>query len=121
MQRPEQQIQRAVAQHMRRRGAPGVLFWHTPNGAHVPGRRGRVQGGIQKSMGVLAGVSDIVALHNGKFFALELKAPGGRPTELQLEFLSAVRRNGGFTCVADGLDEALQTLEVWGLLRGVAA
>lgn len=121
MQRPEQKIHKAIAAHLRQRGAPGILWWHTPNGAHVPGRRGRVQGGIQKAMGVRAGVSDIVALHKGRFFALELKVPGGQPTELQLEFISAVRANGGFACVAEGLDQAISALEMWGLVRGVVA
>jgi hypothetical protein len=121
MNRPEQQIQKAVALHLRQRGAPGLLWFHVPNGAHVHGRRGRVQGGIQKSMGVLAGVSDIIALHQGKLYALELKAPGGRPTELQLEFIDAVKANGGYGVVADSLNEALLVLEGWGLLRGAMA
>lgn len=124
MQRVEQQIHKAVAAHLRQRGAPGVLWWHTANGAHY-GKRNRkgaaIQGAIMKGLGVRAGVSDIVALHNGKFFALELKAPGGRPTEPQLAFISDVQRNGGFTCVADSLDGALKTLETWGLVRGVSA
>lgn len=119
LQRPEQQIHRAVAEHLRLRGVPGLLWWHTPNGSHVPGKRGRVQGGIQKAMGVRAGVSDIIALHQGKFFALELKAPGGKPTQLQLSFLEAVRSNGGFVDIAEGLEEALNILQRWRLLRGV--
>ena len=121
MNRPEQQIHKAVAAHLRQRGVPGLLWWHTPNGAHVPGRRGRVQGGIQKAMGVRAGVSDILALHGGKLYALELKAPDGRPTEEQLRFIDQVRENGGYTCVAEGLDAALRVLETWGLVRGQAA
>ncbi len=121
MKRPEQLIHKAVADHLRQRGAPGMLFWHTPNGARMPGRRGHVQGAIAKGLGVRAGVSDILALHNGKFFAMELKAPGGRPTEEQLRFIDEVRANGGYTCVAEGLDSALRTLEAWGLVRGQAA
>jgi hypothetical protein len=121
MQRPEQDLQKTVVQHMRQRGVPGVVFWHTPNGARMRGRRGHVQGAIAKGMGVRAGVSDIVAFHDSKFFALELKAPGGRPTEEQLRFIDDVRANGGFTCVAEGLDEALRALEMWGLVRGVVA
>lgn len=124
MLRPEQEIHKAVAAHLRQRGAPGVLWWHSPNGAHY-GKRNRkgaaIQGAIMKGLGVRAGVSDIVALHKGMFYALELKAPGGRPTEAQLEFISDVRANGGFTCVAEGLNEALGALEMWGLVRGVAA
>lgn len=121
MKRPEQIIHKAVADHLRQRGAPGVVFWHTPNGARMSGRRGRVQGGIAKGMGVRAGVSDILAFHKGQFFALELKAPGGRPTVDQIKFIDEVRENGGAVCIAEGLTEALRTLETWGLLRGVAA
>jgi hypothetical protein len=125
VQRPEQDIHKAVAAHLRQRAAPGLVWWHTPNGAMLGGKRSRkgiaIQGSIMKGLGVRAGVSDILALHAGKFFALELKAPGGRPTEDQLAFHSDVQASGGFTCVAEGLDEALRALETWGLLRGVSA
>lgn len=121
MNRPEQDMHKAVAAHLRARGAIGLVWWHTPNGARVPGRRGHIQGAIAKGMGVRAGVSDIIALHRGKFYALELKAPGGRPTDDQLTFLHEVREQGGFGSIAEGLDDALHTLEFWGLLRGVSA
>lgn len=110
-----------MAQHLRQRGVPGLLWWHTPNGARLRGRRGHVQGAIAKGLGVRAGVSDICALLGGKFFALELKAPGGRPTEEQLKFIDAVREQGGSVCVAEGLTEALRAIETWGLVRGVSA
>lgn len=121
VQRPEQELHKSVAQHLRQRGAPGVLWWHTNNNVWTPGRRGRIQGGIAKGMGVKSGVSDIVALHRGAFYALELKAEGGRPTEDQLAFIDGVRANGGHGCVVEGLDAALRTLESWGLLRGTTA
>jgi hypothetical protein len=120
MQRPEQAIHKAVAAHLRQRGAPGVVWWHTANNVGIRGRRGHIQGAIAKGMGVRAGVSDILALHKGKFYALELKAPGGRPTEDQLAFIADVKANGGFTCVAEGLSEAIRAIEFWGLVRGVS-
>ena len=123
--RPEQVIHRAAIQHLRQRAVPGVVFWHTPNGAALGGKRNRkgisIQGSIMKGLDVRPGVSDIVALHAGRFFALELKAPGGRPTEAQCEFLADVARAGGFTAVAEGIDAALRALEGWGLLRGQAS
>lgn len=125
IERPEQAIHKAVVSHLRQRSMPGVVFWHTPNGAMLGGKRNRkgvsIQGAIMKGLGVRAGVSDIVAVHDGKFFALELKAPGGRPTEAQLQFLADVDKAGGFTGIAEGIDEAMRALEGWGLLRGVAA
>lgn len=121
MQRPEQKIHQAVAAHLRQRGRPGVVWWHANNNIGGHGRRAAIQGAIAKSMGVRAGVSDLVMLHDGKFFALELKAPGGRPSAAQLEFIADVEAAGGFTCIAEGLNEALKAIEAWGLVRGVAA
>src|SRR5262249_55327229 len=72
-------------------------------------------------MGVRAGVSDFVLLHRGHAYALELKAPKGRPTIEQMEFVSDFNSAGGHACIAEGLDRALRVLETWGLLRGQAA
>jgi hypothetical protein len=114
--RPEDQIQKAVFAHIRARGAPGLVAWHTPNG----GKRKPIEAAIFKGLGVRAGVSDIIAVHDGKIFALELKAEGGRPSESQLEFLADIGRAGAFTAICEGLDPALRALETWGLLRGVS-
>lgn len=114
---PEQQIQRAVVQHLRSRGARGLVYTHVPNG----GYRRPVEAAIFKSIGVRAGVSDLLLWHRGKSFALELKAPGGRASESQLEFIADMERAGAFTCICEGLDPALRTLEAWGLLQGRAA
>lgn len=115
IRRPEDQIQRAVFQHIRARGVPGLVAWHTPNG----GKRKPIEAAIFKSMGVRAGVADIIAVHQGRIFALELKAENGRPSESQLEFLSDIERAGAFTAMPRGLDAAIATLEAWGLLKGI--
>lgn len=115
--RPEDQIQRTVVQHLRQRGVPGLVWLHVPNG----GKRKPVEAAIFKGLGVRAGASDLLLWHGGKSFALELKAPGGRATENQLQFLSDIDKAGAFTCLAEGADAALRTLESWGLLRGTMA
>jgi len=114
---PEQLIHRAVVQHLRQRGVPGLVYFHVPNG----GKRKPIEAAIFKSLGVRAGVSDLILLHGGHFFALELKAPGGKPTESQIEFQQAVHNAGGYTAMPEGLDRALACLEAWGLLRGAVA
>jgi hypothetical protein len=113
-QRPEAAIQRAVFQHLRARGAPGIFAFHVPNG----GYRRPTEAAILKGLGVVAGVPDVFAVHNGRCFALELKAEGGRVSDKQLETIAALREAGAFTCVAEGLDRALACLEAWGLLKG---
>src|SRR6266545_803134 len=115
--RPEDAIQRAVFQHLRARAAPGVFAFHPANG----GYRKPVEAAILKGLGVRAGVPDVIAIHNGRCFALELKAEGGRATDKQLECIAALREAGAFTAVAEGLDRALACLEAWGLLRGRAS
>ncbi|APG08158.1 hypothetical protein BKD09_07445 [Bradyrhizobium japonicum] len=110
----ETQIQRAVVLHLRQRGVPGLVFCHCPNG----GYRRPTEAAIFKALGVRAGVADLLLWHDGKSFALELKAPGGRPTEAQLAFLADFDEQGGFTAITDDLDRALATLTAWGLLRG---
>jgi hypothetical protein len=109
----ETQIQRAVFAHLRARGAPGVFAFHVPNGGH----RRPVEAAILKGLGVTAGVPDIIAIHNGRCFALELKAEGARATDRQLAAIAALREAGALTAVAEGLDRALAVLEGWGCLR----
>ncbi len=74
-----------------------------------------------KGLGVVAGVPDVIAVHQGRCFALELKAEGGRPTDKQLATIAAMEAAGAFTAIAEGLDRALACLEAWGLLRGRAS
>ena len=113
----EQVIQRAVCDHLRQRGARGLVWWHTPNG----GRRRPIEAAIFSGLGVKAGVSDLILLHNGRAFALELKTGNGRTSVAQMRFISEFRAAGGEASIVNGLDQALHTLETWGLLRGHAA
>jgi len=113
----EQAVQRAICQHLHQRGARALLWFHVPNG----GRRNPVEAAIFSGLGVRPGVSDLILLHDGRAFALELKAERGRPTAAQMRFISEFRAAGGEASIAAGLDQALRTLETWGLLRGRAA
>src|SRR5262249_28562631 len=115
--RPEQEIQKCVFQHLRARGAPGVFAFHPANG----GYRKPVEAAILKGLGVNPGVPDVIAIHNGRCFAPELKAEGERPTENQPEPIAARRKAGASTAIAEGLDRALAVLKAWGLLRGRAS
>lgn len=115
--RPEDAIQRAVFQHLRQRGAPGVFYWHTPNG----GKRKPIEAAILKGLGVRAGVPDVIAIHGGRIYALELKAPGGKLSSAQIETLELMEHAGAIVDMAEGLDAALRWLEEHRLLRGAAA
>jgi hypothetical protein len=114
--RPEQQIQRSVVHHLRCSGARGAVWWHVPNG----GYRRPAEAKILAGLGVRVGVADICAVHRGRFYALELKAPGGRSSTAQLIFRDEINAAGGFASEAVGIDAALRCLESWGLLKGAA-
>jgi hypothetical protein len=64
MNRPELEIQRALIGHLKIRGARGIVYWHTPNGALLGDKRSRkgvsIQGSIFKGLGVRKGVSDLI-------------------------------------------------------------
>jgi hypothetical protein len=111
---PEQAIQRAVFQHLRQRGAPGTFCFHVPNG----GWRSRVEARIFKGLGLTAGVPDVVAIRDGRVFALELKSEHGRLSDSQRATHEAMIAAGAVVGVAIGLDEALRWLEGHRLLTG---
>ena len=111
--RGEEKCQQAVCKHLRWRGVPGLVWFSIPNGGYRTPREAQVL----KATGVRAGVSDLVLLHAGKSYALELKTPKGRATDAQIQFLDDWRAAGGEGMICHGLDEALGTLEGWGLLQ----
>jgi hypothetical protein len=115
-QRPEAAIQRAIFQHLRQRGAPGVFAFHPATG----GYRTAIEAAIFKGLGVVAGVPDVIVVKDGTTYALELKAEGGRLSETQCNTIEAMERAGAVVGVAVGIDQALAWLEERGLLRGRA-
>lgn len=100
---------------LRYRGIDGLTFWHTPNGAYYGARPW--QAAQMKRNGVLPGVSDLIMVHEGKNYALELKREGGQATKAQQKFLKEMAANGWQTGLAYGLDDALELIEGWGLVR----
>jgi hypothetical protein len=112
--RPEDQIQRAVFDHFRARSAPGVFAFHPANG----GFRKPIEAKILRGLGVRAGVPDIIAIKDGRCYALEIKAPGAKLSPAQEDALIALREAGAMATHCHGLDQALRVLEGWGLLRG---
>jgi hypothetical protein len=114
--RAEEDLHRTVVQHLRHRGVAGLLWFHVPNG----GRRRPVEAAIFSGLGVRPGVADLILLQQVRAFALELKANNGRATPAQMQFASEFNTAGGTASIVHGLDQALRTLETWGLLRGRA-
>lgn len=113
MNRPEQEIQKLLFKHIRSRAMPGVFAFHCPNG----GKRSKIEASIFKGLGVKAGIPDVLIFYRAQIFGLELKADSGRLTPIQRQALNEMEVAGARTAVAHSLDEALVTLECWGVLR----
>lgn len=109
----EDQIHRAVCDHLRLRASPSVLWLHPPNGE----ARNRVTGAKLVGMGVLPGAADLLLWHSGNAYALELKREGGRQTESQKAFAARFEAAGGVYAIAYGIDQALAVLSGWGVLK----
>ena len=80
----------------------GCLVWRQNTGV-LPDRSGR-----PIRFGLCVGSSDIVGLcPDGKFLAVEVKTAIGQPTDAQVRFLEAVRRQGGRAGIARSGAEAV--------------
>jgi VRR-NUC domain len=112
--RPEQQIQTALAAHLRLRASKDVFWFACENG----GGRSAIEAAILKSCGIKRGVPDLILIKSGRTYGLELKAPGGRLSDAQRLAHDEMRAAGAEVAVAVGIDQALDQLERWQLLRG---
>jgi hypothetical protein len=88
----ESQVQRQIVDGLRARGAY-VFVTHGPMNKPVH-----------------PGVSDLVAVFPERVLFIECKAPGGRVSEEQREFLSSMRERGHEAFVADCWDDCVRHL-----------
>lgn len=110
MRRPEQALQQSVAAYLDH-VMPHLLWWHVPNSS---GNRGARLGGILKSMGVKAGVPDLVLiLPNGLAGFIELKAGRGKLTEAQEAFRDRAVKLGCLWAEARSLADVEDILTNW--------
>ncbi len=97
--------------------APGVVWFHCPNGEHRSPRTGA----RLKKMGLRRGVADfcLTLPTDGKSAYLELKSATGSLTAEQRAFQSDVLAAGGLYATANS-PEAVQTiLGEWGAIEAV--
>ena len=66
---------------------------------------------IFKGLGARPGVPDIIVVHPGRCYAIELKTEIGQLTKVQAEAIDALERAGAFTAISKGwaLAEACRT------------
>jgi hypothetical protein len=110
---PEATLQRAVVEHLRWRARPGVWWSHIPLG----GVRSKIEAAILRGLGVTRGTPDLLIVADGRAYFLELKAPRSRVSAAQHECHEALRAAGASVAIADNIDEALELLQSWEILR----
>ena len=63
------------------------------------------------------GCPDILVCLVSRFIAIEVKRPGGKPTDVQLVALEAVTKAGGLAFVADSVEAVAKALRLEGLIE----
>src|SRR6516165_1089854 len=100
LQRPEQDPQRALFEHVAWRRVPHTFSFHVPNG----GRRSPIEAAIMKSLGIVPGIPDLLSIRGGRLYALELKVAGGRLSPAQIEAHKLSHAAGAEVTTVVGLD-----------------
>lgn len=113
MKRLEQDTQIAVCEHLRLRAEPRVFWFHAMNA----GKRSLFVGKKLRDAGLVSGVPDLIILKDGRMYCLELKAPKGKLSPSQIITMDRLQHCGAQVAVAKSIDEALVTLECWGILK----
>lgn len=99
---PEQAIQRAILEYL--------------NWQHIKAWKNNTAGIYVKACNTYIpshapGVSDILGVPpGGRFLAIEVKAPKGRASPYQLQFIDEVNQQGGLAFVAHSVEEVQDAL-----------
>lgn len=72
----------------------GIFFWRN-----------------HQSLGSQKGIPDLMCLHKGEFYAFELKAPKGKLSEYQKEFILVVNQCGGVAKEIKSLEEIIEVIK----------
>lgn len=95
---------------------PGVLsregvVWTS----HENRQSGVREGARRKKRGVVAGVPDVQFVFGGRSYWVELKVPGGYPSQVQRALHDALRAAGCEVAVARNLAQVVSALHGWGV------
>ena len=102
----EKQIETSILHYLKLKG---IFAWKNDTTGIYSEKRGAF---IKRhSKFHMTGQSDILGIYQGKLLAIEVKAPKGRPTENQLQFLSRVKEEGGIAFIARSVDEVMNALK----------
>jgi hypothetical protein len=72
----EQELQRTIIEHLEWRAVKDCFYFAVPNG----GWRSPIEAAIFKGLGTKPGIPDLLLIHGGKTYGLELKSAKGKLT-----------------------------------------
>ena len=121
----ESDIQIAIVDYLKLIQARyGLMVFGVQNEAYAAGRGKRALSGAEygkikkmQRMGLTAGVSDLVIVHAGKAYFVEVKMPTGRLSENQKAFRQAAFTAGAEYIVARSVDDIVTALKTWGIIE----
>lgn len=115
----EHPLQKQIADVLRLEIAPagkvsrhGVVWWcvdHANYAGEVPG--------VRVGRGIISGVPDVLFLHLGQAYLIEVKAEDGELSEAQRSVLAAVLAASCRVAVARDAGEVLRCLDHWNIPR----
>jgi hypothetical protein len=109
-QRPEDALHQQIAEFLRL-ALPPEVWWSTfPSGGG-----GAARGGKLKAMGLRAGVPDLLVLHEGRLFGIELKSAKGDVSAEQIDCHRDMVLAGARVAVCRSVDDVGFWLEKWGI------
>lgn len=103
----EKHIETQILLYLRARG---IFAWKNPTAGYFDPKIKRFR--KQASPFAINGTSDIMAIHLGKFMAIEVKSATGKVSPAQKEFLEKVGKAGGIPIVARCLEDVANILEL---------
>jgi hypothetical protein len=111
---PEQRLQRAVADYLAWALLPPAWFTAIAHGARLgDDSTAWLRGGILRGTGTKAGVPDILIVHEGRAYFVELKSARGSLSEAQRTTHSALTATGCPVAVCRSLDDVQSMLWAW--------
>lgn len=85
----------------------GFLVVKHNNGAH------KVKGGYIRSRKADNGIPDIIGMTpSGRFIGVEVKKPGGKPSDAQKAIVERINASGGIACIVESLGQLIQNLKI---------
>jgi hypothetical protein len=105
-------IHAAILAYLRRQ-YNGAVIHHSPNQTDVSGKLIARTIAKQKMMGMVVGFPDLMMLHEGRFYAFEIKAEGGYASPAQKAVGEAIIASGGHWAVVRSIDDVREKMETW--------